>query len=209
MNKAVKMMLMNQKNARGQDYGREDYGRQHRSKMDYDRDYMDRDYGRYDDGRRRRDYERDYGRDDDRMDRGERRMGGYGREPRRREMVMEGRAGMDDDGDWHVSGQVSGPEQMDHEAVKRWMDKLQNADGSKGPHWSFDQAKQLMAQKSIDCDPDEFWAALNMMFSDYAPVAKKHNASTVDFYVEMAKAFLDDKDAKPDKLGRYYRAVVK
>ena len=190
MNKAVKMMLMNQKNARGRDY---------------DRDYTDRDYGR----RHDREYGRDYDRDDGRMDRDDRRMNRYGREPRGREMVMEGRAGRDDDGDWHVSGQVSEPEELDHEGVKRWMDKLQNADGSKGPHWSFDQAKQLMAQKSIDCDPDEFWAALNMMFSDYAPVAKKHNASTVDFYVEMAKAFLDDKDAKPDKLERYYRAVVK
>lgn len=86
---------------------------------------------------------------------------------------------------------------------------MENEDGSKGPHWTFEQAKQLMEQKKLDCDPVEFWVALNMMFSDYGVVAKKNNASTVDFYADMAKAFLCDKDAKPDKLERYYQAVVK
>ena len=32
---------------------------------------------------------------------------------------------------------------------------------------------------------------------------------TIDFYVDMAKAFLDDKDAGPDKLAKYYQYVVR
>lgn len=204
MNKVAKMMLMNQKNSRGQDYGREDYGRQYRGKMDYGRDYMDRDrdYDRSDGRRHSRDYERDYSRDYDRM----------GREPRRREMYMEGRAGRDDDDEWHVAGRVRIPGQdyeLDEETAKEWTQRMENADGTKGPHWSVDQVKQVAAQKNISEDPLDFWVAINMMYSDYCVMAKKHNVNTVDFYVDMAKAFLDDKDAKPDKLGRYYHAVVK
>ncbi len=83
-------------------------------------------------------------------------------------------------------------------------------DGTKGPHWSFEQAKQVMAQRGIECDPAEFWAALNMIYSDYVKVAKKFNVgSNIDFYVDMAKAFLDDKDAGPDKLAKYYQYVVR
>ena len=33
-------------------------------------------------------------------------------------------------------------------------------------------------------------------------------AGKVDFYACMAKAFLDDKDAGPDKIGRYFEYVV-
>jgi hypothetical protein len=40
-------------------------------------------------------------------------------------------------------------------------------------------------------------------------VFKKHNAATVQFYVDMAKAFLDDEDAVKDKLAQYYRYVVR
>lgn len=86
---------------------------------------------------------------------------------------------------------------------------MENADGTKGPHWSMDQTKQVAAQKNVSENPLEFWVAMNMMYSDYCAMAKKHNVNTVDFYVDMAKAFLDDKDAKPDKLGRYYYSIVK
>ena len=50
---------------------------------------------------------------------------------------------------------------------------------------------------------------MNMVYSDYSKVAKKLNVSNIDFYAEIAKAFLDDQDAAPDKLARYYEFVVK
>lgn len=98
---------------------------------------------------------------------------------------------------------------IDRQTADTWTRSMENDDGTKGPHWTFDQAHQIMEQKKIDCDPVEFWVALNMMFSDYSAAAKKNNTSTVDFYADMAKAFLCDKDAKPDKLERYYQAIVK
>ncbi len=100
-------------------------------------------------------------------------------------------------------------EKMDRETAKEWTEKMKNADGTKGPHWDFDQCKQAMTQRGVDCDPMEFFVTMNMMYSDYCNVAKMLNINTVDFYVYMAKAFLDDDDAVENKLMEYYESVVK
>ncbi len=95
------------------------------------------------------------------------------------------------------------------EMAERWMNDLKNEDGTDGPHWTLDQAKQVMAQRRFDCDPVDFWAALNMVYSDYSKVAKMHGVGDkIDFYADMAKAFLKDKDAQPDKIGRYFAYVA-
>jgi hypothetical protein len=97
---------------------------------------------------------------------------------------------------------------LDEETAHEWMENLRNEDGTKGPHWTKEQTTQVMKQKGIDCDPVEFWVAMNAMYSDYFNVAKKMNVNNVDFYTHMAKAFIDDKDAGEGKLMRYYEAVV-
>ena len=86
---------------------------------------------------------------------------------------------------------------------------MQNEDGTSGPHWSMEQTEQARKQRGIDCDPLEFYVTMNMMYSDYCKAAEKVNASSVDFYAYMARAFLEDKDAQPDKLERYYRCIAK
>ena len=94
--------------------------------------------------------------------------------------------------------------------AKAWTEKMENEDGTRGPHWSIEQAKQLMSQRSLTYDPNIFWVALNMIYSDYVKVAKKFGVGDkIDFYVDMAKAFLDDKDAGPDKLAKYYKYIVR
>ena len=53
-------------------------------------------------------------------------------------------------------------------------------------------------------------AALNAVYSDYVKIAKKHGVGgNMDYYVDMALAWLDDKDAVQDKAAAYYRYVVK
>jgi len=94
------------------------------------------------------------------------------------------------------------------EMAMKWASQMENKDGTHGPHWTIEQTKQVMAQKGIECDPTEFYAAMNMMYSDYSGVAKKLGVNNMDFYAWMAKAFLDDKDARPDKLARYYEYIV-
>lgn len=85
---------------------------------------------------------------------------------------------------------------------------MQNADGTKGPHWTFEQAKKLMEQYGVSYDPCAFWSTLNMVYSDYCGVARKYVISKEGFYIDLAKAFLLDADAKPDKLARYYEYVA-
>lgn len=89
-----------------------------------------------------------------------------------------------------------------------WVGEMENADGTRGGHWSMEQTEQVRKKLSIDCEPVEFYATMNMMYSDYGRVADKFSAGTPDFYACMAKAFLDDKDAQPGKLARYYRYVA-
>ena len=98
---------------------------------------------------------------------------------------------------------------LDEQMCDDWMAGLHNEDGTKGPHWTKDQAKQVMASKGYTGDPCEFWCALNAVYSDYSRVAKKLGVNSLDFYAEMANAFLHDKDAEDDKMARYYEYIVK
>ena len=94
------------------------------------------------------------------------------------------------------------------EVALSWVDMMENADGTHGPHWAMEQTKELQEKKGIGHDPVEFFVAMNMMYSDYCKIAKRYNVNTADFYASMAKAFLDDKDAVDDKLAKYYEYVV-
>ena len=84
-----------------------------------------------------------------------------------------------------------------------------DTDGTTGPHWSMEQTEQARKQRGIDCDPLAFYVTMNMMYSDYCKAAEKVNASSVDFYAYMARAFVDDKDAGDGKISRYFSCVVK
>lgn len=102
------------------------------------------------------------------------------------------------------------PDQFSMEAAKEWTKNMKNEDGTSGPHWTVEQTKQIMAQRNLSLNPAEFYAALNMIYSDFSHVAKKHGlGGSLDFYVDMAKAFLNDKDATPNKLFNYYNHIVK
>ena len=98
---------------------------------------------------------------------------------------------------------------MTKEIAEEWTSGMKNEDGTKGPHWKMDQVKQLMMQKGIEYNPWEFYAILNAMYSDYCAVFKKHGVNTMDMYVDLACAFLNDSDAMPNKSMLYYECVVK
>jgi hypothetical protein len=98
---------------------------------------------------------------------------------------------------------------MNKEVAEEWVKNMKNEDGTKGPHWKMDQVKQLMMQKGIEYNPWEFYAILNSMYSDYCAVFKKHGVNTMDMYVDLACAFLNDFDAMPNKSMLYYECIVK
>lgn len=98
---------------------------------------------------------------------------------------------------------------MTQEKAEDWVHNMRSATGTQGQHWTLDQAKQVMHRHGLNCDPLEFYVAINMMKSDYGKVAKKLGVDKEEFYACMADAFLNDNDAYKDKLERYYRSVVK
>lgn len=97
---------------------------------------------------------------------------------------------------------------LNWEDAKEWMMHIRNGDGKTGPHWSIDQTNRALEKKQLDCEPHEFWATMNMLYSDYGDVAKKYGVDNAEFFACMAEAFLDDEDAVPDKLAVYYDCIV-
>lgn len=100
--------------------------------------------------------------------------------------------------------------------MREWVDGMDNADGSHGAHWSKGQTIAVGRSHGIDFNGDisaECWyAALNMMYSDYYPTAVKFGVDRPEFYASLAKDFLCDPDAPggaKGKLEGYYWGVVK
>lgn len=100
-------------------------------------------------------------------------------------------------------------EEFDEKKAREWTHRMKNADGTQGEKWSMEQARQVMMQRGIKAEPAEFYAILNAMYSDYSKVAQKHGVSGIDFFADLAKAWLDDEDAVEDKAAMYYECVVK
>lgn len=104
----------------------------------------------------------------------------------------------------HGSSQENG---LSEYAAKKWVESMKGA-GGKGEHYKMDAAHKLMQQRDIKCDPVEFYAILNAVYSDYQSVAKKYGIDRPEFYADLAKAWLEDEDAVQDKASMYYECIV-
>lgn len=104
--------------------------------------------------------------------------------------------------------------EFDRETAMQWAERMQNADSSTGPHWTMEQTTAVAESMGIQEPVIPRWAwgvAMNMMYSDYYPVAVEFGLNRPEFYAALAKAFLLDKDGPgPErKLMKYYEHVVK
>lgn len=90
-----------------------------------------------------------------------------------------------------------------------WTQGMANADGTRGPHWSMEETNKLHKQYGLKCDPVEFWAVINSLYSDYCEALRESSISTPEVYVRLAKAWIDDRDAVDDKASAYFTCVVK
>lgn len=94
--------------------------------------------------------------------------------------------------------------------ARKWTAHMENTDDTTGPHWPIEQTTAVMVSKGYQYDPAVWYAAMNMVYSDYFSVAKKHGVNSVEFYADMAEAFLDDKDAggPEEKISAYYHCIA-
>ena len=104
---------------------------------------------------------------------------------------------------------------LSHEDIEKWKKHLQNQDGTMGEHFKKEQVHQ--AARQIGVNPEQygnehiFGLVMNMMYADYCGVAKKFGLDRPDFYAEMAKAFLHDKDFSgnpEEKVYLYYKCIA-
>lgn len=97
------------------------------------------------------------------------------------------------------------------EDALRWVEHMENSDGTKGAQWSMAETSAMAKSMGVYLPACIWFAAVNMMRSDYCMVARKHGVDKPEFYADMAQAFLFDKDAgePEEKIAAYYRCIAK
>lgn len=91
-----------------------------------------------------------------------------------------------------------GPHFNEEHARKAVM-KMENEDGTRGPHWSIEETTTLASQYGISLTGKynryDWYVALNMVYSDYYRVIMNITGSNnTKHYVEFAKALLEKLD---------------
>jgi hypothetical protein len=138
----------------------------------------------------------------------------YGREPRRYHEYDDYARRRDSRGRYMRDRGEHDLEYFSMEDVENWKHEMKNEDGSHGEHFTKEHVKQAASMAGIDIHElgeIPFCLAMNMMYSDYCKVAQKYGVDRPEFYADMAKAFLKDKDfhGEPEeKLYLYYKCIV-
>lgn len=99
---------------------------------------------------------------------------------------------------------------FNEEHARKAVSKMENEDGTRGPHWSVEETTALASQYGINLGSRfnryDWFVALNMVYSDYYKVIiSMTNSNSTKHFVELAKAKCDEEMAKCqvllDKLG--------
>ena len=100
---------------------------------------------------------------------------------------------------------------FDKQTAMEWVEHMEDKEGVKGGQYSWHQAQQYGRNLGIVGEERliEFYAAMNAMYSDFRPAAKKYGVDKPEFYAMMAKCFIEDPDAVEDKVEAYYQHVAK
>lgn len=74
-----------------------------------------------------------------------------------------------------------------------------------GQVWTYDQVEELVKTKGItDCFVD-WYLVMNMCYNDYYNTAKIYGLQNdANFYFNLAKDFIEDPDASPNKVSMYF-----
>lgn len=102
---------------------------------------------------------------------------------------------------------------FNEEQARKAVNKMENEDGTRGPHWSIEETTSSANQFGVSLNNRfnryDWFVALNMIYSDYYKVLVNiTNSNTPKHYVEFAKAWLNDKDIDEGKMWYYYIYVM-
>lgn len=74
-----------------------------------------------------------------------------------------------------------------------------------GEVWNIDTTNEVKKQYEITASDYDFYIVLNSLANDYGKVIDTENVET---YAKMADAFINDVDAKENKVWKYYTTIV-
>ena len=74
-----------------------------------------------------------------------------------------------------------------------------------GEHWRYDEVKDYIEKKGIYKCYEKYYLVMNMAYNDYYDVAVNYgHQNDTEFFFEIAYAFINDEDAKPHKVSKYF-----
>lgn len=90
---------------------------------------------------------------------------------------------------------------FNEEHARKAVSKMENEDGTRGPHWSVEETTALASQYGINLGSRfnryDWFVALNMVYSDYYKVIiSMTNSNSTKHFVELAKALLNGSGAQ-------------
>lgn len=90
---------------------------------------------------------------------------------------------------------------ISEELGKEWVSKMKPF----GQHWTMEQTNSVMRDYASSLSPIEFYVVMNMLYNDFHEVVPDEN---VEMYARFSKAWLQDEDAKKNKLYCYYKNII-
>lgn len=75
-----------------------------------------------------------------------------------------------------------------------------------GEYWDYETTSKVKRDYDINATDCDFYVVMNSLVNDYNKIIDKEDAET---YVKMANAFINDEDAKKDKIWIYFTKIPK
>lgn len=105
-------------------------------------------------------------------------------------------------------------DRMDQRTAEMWVSEMEGTDPAHpmGAKWTPEQVKPFAQKYGFPTDGEKFWefyAIMNAMYSDAFDTAKEFNVVRPEFFASLAKGWINDKDAVPNKAKMYYECIVK
>ena len=96
-------------------------------------------------------------------------------------------------------------EHLAYRIPKDEAERIVRAMRPKGQYWSYTQVMDLVRSKGITGDCVNWYLVMNMVYNDYCATAKHFGLQNdVEFFYHLAKDFIEDPDAKPMKVEKYF-----
>lgn len=96
-------------------------------------------------------------------------------------------------------------ERLAYRIPKDEAERIVRAMRPKGQYWSYTQVYDLVKSKGVTGDWVNWYLVMNMVYNDFCATAKHFGLQNdVEFFYHLAKDFIEDPDAKPMKVEKYF-----